>query len=139
MEENKEIYLARACKIVRTRSNLKKLELYDENIIVIKDTGNHFKEIITGIDFKRYPKSFYRLDEDKIYIFLDKRIDDSREGYNLIRMYYEERNEQNILHMIKWFDMDEVSRYKDYIERFEASNFDYETINNDLVRRKIKK
>lgn len=138
MKDNKEIYTAKACKIVSTMCGTKKLEIYDENIIVIKESNNQFKEIITGIDFKRYPKSFYDLNQKEVYIFLDKRIDNMKEGYNLIKNYYEEKDENNILHIFKWFNMNEVDRYKDYIKRFESNNFDYETINNDLVKRKMK-
>ena len=138
MDENKEIYLAFACKLF-DGFTAKKLEMYDEKIIVRKESSEKYKEIITGIEFKRYPKSIYQVDDKKVYIMLDKRIDGTKEGYDLIRRYYEERNEYNIYHMLNWFDMDEVNRYKDYMRRFEANNFDYETINNELVRVKMKK
>ncbi len=138
MEDNKEIYTAKVCKIVDTMCGTKKLEIYDEKIIVIKESNNLYKEIITGIDFKKYPKYFYHLNQKEVYIFLDKRIDCLKEGYDLIKNYYEEKNENDILHMFKWFNMNEVDRYRDYVKRFESNNFDYETINNELVKSKMK-
>lgn len=138
MEDNKEIYAAKVCKIVDTMCGTKKLEIYDEKIIVIKESNNLYKEIITGIDFKKYPKYFYHLNQKEVYIFLDKRIDCLKEGYDLIKNYYEEKNENDILHMFKWFNMNEVDRYRDYVKRFESNNFDYETINNELVKSKMK-
>ena len=137
MEENKEIYLAKTCKIF-DEFGVKKLDLYDEEIIVIQENPNKFKEIITGIEFKRYPKSIFNLNKDRIYIMLDKRVDNTKEGYDLIRRYYEEVNEDNIFHMISWFNMGPVDRYNDYMRRFEANNLDYNSINNKLVRAKMK-
>ncbi len=138
MEENKEIYLASACKLFDGLI-AKKLEMYDEKIIVRKESSKVYKEIITGIEFRIYPKSIFNVNDKEVYIIPNKRIDETKEGYDLIRRYYEEKNECNIFHMLNWFNMSEVDRYKDYIKRFEANNFDYETINNELVRRKMKK
>lgn len=137
MEQNKEIYTAKACKLF-DGLRAKILEMYDEKIIVIKESSNIYKEIITGINFKRYPKSAFEVNDKEVYIMLDNRIDETKEGYDLIKKYYEETNEQNIYHMLKWFNMNQVDRYKDYIRRFEAKNFDYKTMNNNLVRSRMK-
>ena len=122
MEENKEIYLAFACKLFDGLT-AKKLEMYDEKIIVRKESDNKYKEIITGIEFKRYPKSMFNVNDKTVYVMLDKRLDGTKEGYDIIRRYYEERNEYNIYHMLNWFEMDEVSRYQDYMRRFQLTMY----------------
>ena len=141
MEKNNEIYLAKACKLVESGTydfKYKRCETYDEEIIVIEAGEDTYKEIITGITFKKYPKSFNEVNSDDVYVILSSRIDNLKEGYDIIRNYYEERNEMNIYHMFDWFNMDEHDRIMDSRKRNDKRIFDYTAITNDLVKRKMK-
>lgn len=141
MENNKSIYLAKVCKLLPYSTfayKYKKCVSYNEKIIVIESEPNVYREIITGIAFKKYPINFDEANDSETYVILDSRIDNLKEGFDIIEEYYNNNDAKDILHIFDWFNMDDIDKDIDISKRNNFKIIGYSSTANTLVRKKMK-